>query len=279
MAIWEYWEKQREQLLPLIDKQTDLSGVIYQVRHAMIQAEQNALAQMTDDVLRQQAGVLMSGIKHSVALMDTPVAAQVWVAQKQERASQRVSPLMFASLVLFFLICAWCALRSQWLMLMLLLVSCALLISGYGQERRRNSRTQVQEESRVTLKPDASKLLSILDSQIKAVDRHINDFAFLNEQLRASSEYSDPAAVARAADLLEALYECDESQRAPADDAAKKLLESLGLQAIDYSEETSRLFNALPTKNETRTLTPAIVSTKEQRLLRRGTAAVHIGAA
>ena len=36
-----------------------------QQRHALLQTEQNALAEMTDDVLRQQAGVLMSPVSYT----------------------------------------------------------------------------------------------------------------------------------------------------------------------------------------------------------------------
>ena len=78
---------------------------------------------------------------------------------------------------------------------------------------------------------------------------------------------------------MEALYESDGEDMEGAHEAAKRLLSSLGLQAVDYSNETSRLFNALPSKTVTRTLSPAIVSAQDHQLLRRGTAAVRIDAA
>ena len=87
------------------------------------------------------------------------------------------------------------------------------------------------------------------------------------------------ATLARAADLMEALYECDGEVRETAGEAARKLLAGLGLTALDYTEENRRLFNALPSKSETRTLSPAIVSLEDRRLLRRGTAAVRTDAA
>ena len=48
------------------------------------------------------------------------------------------------------------------------------------------------------------------------------------------------------------------------------------LIAVPYSEQTARLFTALPTKNETRTIAPAIVTSDDFGLLRRGTAAVKM---
>ena len=82
-----------------------------------------------------------------------------------------------------------------------------------------------------------------------------------------------------AADLMEALYECEGEVPEAAGEAARKMLAVMGLTALDYTEENRRLFNALPSKSETRTLSPAIVSLEDRRLLRRGTAAVRTDAA
>ena len=130
---------------------------------------------------------------------------------------------------------------------------------------------------RVVLKPDVERLLTLMDRQMRAIDRSLNDLAYLNEQLRGGLQTADAATLARAADLMEALYECDGEVREAAGEAARRMLAGLG--ALDYTEENRRLFNALPSKSETRTLSPAIVSLEDRRLLRRGTAAVRTDAA
>ena len=61
--------------------------------------------------------------------------------------------------------------------------------------------------------------------------------------------------------------------------ALKMCIRDRGLGALDYTEENRRLFNALPSKSETRTLSHDIVSLEDRRLLRRGTAAVRTDAA
>ena len=132
---------------------------------------------------------------------------------------------------------------------------------------------------RVVLKPDVERLLTLMDRQMRAIDRSLNDLAYLNEQLRGGLQTADAATLARAADLMEALYECDGEVPEAAGEAARKMLAVMGLTALDYTEENRRLFNALPSKSETRTLSPAIVSLEDRRLLRRGTAAVRTDAA
>ena len=137
----------------------------------------------------------------------------------------------------------------------------------------------MQNEARVTLRPNADRLFAILDGQLRAISRYVNDFAYLNDQLRTAPECANTALLARAADLLEALYEYDAAERADAEEAARRLLKNLGLEALDYSDEHSRLFTALPSKSVTRTLTPAIVSIEDGKLLRLGTAAVRMDVA
>ena len=279
MMIFDHWMIQKDRLPSLLDQQQDLSGVIYQLRHALLQTEQNALAEMTDDVLRQQAGVLFACIKNSVGLLEAHIAAQVWVPQKVQQTQYAPLKTRLLPLAVFLLAAAVCVLRSEWILFALITAGLALSAVSVFQRQKEQGSSDPTAETRVSLKPDTDKILGILDGQIRAIDRYLNDFSYLNEQLRGSSDCSDPVAVSRASDLLEALYECSEEDRAPADEAARKLLESLGLRALDYTEETSRYFNALPSKNTTRTLAPAIFSIKDQRLLRRGTAVVRMEAA
>lgn len=99
---------------------------------------------------------------------------------------------------------------------------------------------------------------------MRAIDRSLNDLAYLNEQLRGGLQTADAATLARAADLMEALYECDGEVPEAAGEAARKMLAVMGLTALDYTEENRRLFNALPSKSETRTLSPAIVSLEDR---------------
>ena len=210
--------------------------------------------------------------------MEVQTNAQIWVPRK---------PIAKASLKawlpsLFFLILAvvYCVFQALWLPMLLIFGGLLLGFSVRIHEQKKHTPDEVTEDRmRVTVELNAEKLIVLMDGQLHAVDRYLNDFRYLNELLKGSSDCTDPAAISHASELLEALYECDSDEREAAEEAAKQLLESLGLKALDYSEENSRYFNALPSKNTTRTLSPAIFSIKDHRLLRRGTAAVKIEAA
>lgn len=279
MNVLNHWEQQKQALRPALEEQPDMGGVVYQVRHALLQTEQNALAEITDDALRQQAGVLMSGLKTSVGLLEANITTKVWVRQKAAGHSKRrgAYTLWIIAALVQTLVGVYCYFKGfalAWIgALAVLLLSVAALVS------MRPKPAQQDDEMRITLRPDIERLLGLLDGQVRAVDRALNDFSYLNDQLRGGSEGADPATLARAADLMEALYESDSVADAPAFEAARRILESMGLCALEYSEENRRLFNALPSKSETRTLSPAILTREDGKLLRRGTAAVRIDAA
>lgn len=280
MNVFEHWQNQREPLRSRLAELNSMADVVYEVRHAILQTEQNALADMSDDVLRQQAGVMMSALKNSVGLLEAQITAQVWVPQKQPKAAKPTRENRLLRLISFVLAAAaiaWCYWKGQYVGSCL--AACALLTGVLSMYLRPAPAASAPDESRVTLRPDVERLLGILDGQMRSVDRCVNDFAYLNEQMRGHADVTDPAALSRAADLMEALYEADSAELGDAHDAARRLLASLGLCAVDYCAETSRLFNALPSKTDTRTLSPAIVSAQDHQLLRRGTAAVRMGAA
>ena len=278
MSIQDHWQEQKEVLRPKIADLDTAAEVVQQVRHALLQVEQNALAEFTDDVLRQQAGVLLSGVKQSIGLLEAHMAAQVWVPQKQPKSSlgkERIIPALVAAalVVLLALYCNWKGL------LLGTLLAAGALAAGIFAWFWKPAAPVMQDEARVTFKPDTDRLFAILDGQIRSVDRYVKDFSYLNDQLRSGSNPADDASLSRAADLMEVLYECCEEDRASLEEPSQRLLAALGLQALNYSAETSRFFNALPSKTTTRTLSPAIVSVQDQRLLRRGTAAVRMDVA
>lgn len=281
MSVYDHWQAQRASLRTALEAQSDMAGIVYQIRHALLQTEQNALAELTDDVLRQQAGVLMSALKNCVGLLEANIVAQVWVPQKAAapKTARGSRTLGVIAAVALLALCVYGYLKGD---AILCLAALAALITGAAAllaARKKAPAAIPQDEARVTLKPDLDRLFSILDGQVRAVDRSLNDLAYLNEQLRGGSDLADTSALARAAGLMESLYDLDGASAGPALDAARSLLSSLGLCALDYSSENQRLFNALPSKSETRTLSPAILSVQDHRLLRRGTAAVRITAA
>lgn len=277
MSAFECWEEQRESLRAALKDQTSVADQVYAIRHALMQTEQNTLAQQSDEVLRQQMGVLFSLVKGSVGFLETPVAATSWVAQsrKAEKQGGKAWLVVLTALLMIFsgLCCYFRGIVLGWVSALAALIagSAALLT-----ERRKGRKAAVHDEVRVTLQPDVERLLAVLDGQLRAIDRCANDFAYLNDSLRGREQGSS-AMAERLADLMETVYDLSGDERDEMAGAVEGLLNGLGFRAMEYSEENSRLFTVLPSKNETRTISPAIVSAEDFRLIRRGTAAVRQG--
>lgn len=274
MSAFECWEEQRESLRAALKDQTSVADQVYAIRHALMQTEQNTLAQQSDEVLRQQMGVLFSLVKGSVGFLETPVAATSWVAQsrKAEKQGGKAWLVVLMALLMIFsgLCCYFRGIVLGWVSAL------AALIAGSAALLTERRKATGHDEVRVTLQPDVERLLAVLDGQLRAIDRCANDFAYLNDSLRGREQGSS-AMAERLADLMEAVYDLGGDERDEIAGAVEGLLNGLGFRAMEYSEENSRLFTVLPSKNETRTLSPAIVSAEDFRLIRRGTAAVRQG--
>lgn len=279
MSILQHWQNQKESLQANLTDQMSAADVVRHVRHTLLQVEQNALAEMDDDLLRQQASVLMGSLKSAIGLLEAHGTAKIWVAQKSVSTPVSLKRLWQIAAGVLAALAVWSIFRDEWLSLALVITGLAIGFCALLFERKESASVLPKDEVQASVTVDLNRLFAILDGQLRSMDRYLSDFSYLNDQARGGADSADAITLSRAADLMEALYDCDEAERASAEEAARRLLEKLGLQALDYCEEHSRLFNALPSKSTTRTLSPAIVSIKEQQLLRRGTAAVRIDVA
>lgn len=280
MGAYECWEEQKPKLQSSIQEVEGAAGLAYALRHTLAQVEQNTLAEQPDDLLRQQTGVLFGCCKAAANLLDVPVAAKVWVAQAQPEKSASRGPgaLWLSAALLQLLAVGYCYLRGQLLTGGLLLIALGMaLVAFIGGARKRKKKAEAPPQSRVTLRPDQEKLFLEVDAQMRAVDRYVNDFDYLNQQLRGQPQGAlDGKTVGLVADMLEALYEHDEDGQGFAVEAVDRMLQSLGLQLVQYTPDTRQLFTVLPSKTATRTMVPALLAREDQRLLRRGTAAVQL---
>ena len=277
MGAYQCWCGQREKLRESLRDCAETSGAAYLVRHAIAQTEQNTMAEQPDDLLRQQTGILFSCFKTSIGLLDVTVATKVWVAQSQKTAPKRAGSASLLAIAALLLVAAGLLAYTKGLWLVWLPIAAALALGVVGlivSRRGQRKEAPAEDTVRVTARPDAKKLFAAVDAQMEAIDRCINDFAYLNEQLLLKKGTPDAQNLTLISDMLEALYEADDETREAATLAADRVLEGMGMRAVGYAPENDAMFTVLPSKTETRTIVPAIVALDDNRLLRRGTAAV-----
>lgn len=277
MTAFEIWQKEREHLSLSLHKENSMADVVFSIRHALMQTEQNLLAEQSDDILRQQLGVLFSLAKGSLSYVEVPITATTWVAQSEKKASPGAKKILLR--LLPCLLCAACGILCYfknfapgWILSLLSTFSFLFtLLPAKKPAAAKNGASP-----RVTLEPDVERLLSIVDGQMRSIDRCMNDFAYLNNSMRGDDHSANAALAGRMADLMEAVYDLDPEDRSAVEDTAQSIFADMGLTALDYSAENAKLFTTLPSKTENRTIAPAIVATDDYRLIRRGTAAVKL---
>lgn len=282
MTAYESWQEQREELGKEITRQQELSGVIYAIRHALLQTEQNVLASQNDDVLRQQMGVLFALLKNSISLLNVPLSSTTWTAasRRNEKRLGRGFPFLLAAGLVLLCAILWSYAKKDLLGWVLPLAAVVLCVFGLLLNRKSSKeKADLKPQLKVTHSIDAEALLNAIDAQIMMIDRCTNDFTYLNQSLRSPSGGIGVQNLEAVSDLLEVLYAYDDDLRQQSDEAISQLLSEMGLETMEYTLENQKLFNQLPSKDMTRTLCPAILSAEDHRLLRRGTAVVRTDAA
>lgn len=278
MSAYQCWLAQREKLRDSLKATGDTSAAAYLVKHALAQVEQNTMAEQTDDLLRQQTGILFACSKTSLNLLDISITTRVWVARQQsvKTSKRRLSFWVMLCACLLQALCGVAAyLQALPLFWVPLCAALAATIAGWVFLRRAPAQEATDEDHlHVTAKPDTEKLFAAIDAQMRAVDRYISDFAYLNEQNTPANHAAELQNLSALAALLETVYGLEADAQPEAVEAVQRLMVGMGVSAVLYGAETARLFTVLPSLGETRTLVPAIVSEQNGALLLRGTAAV-----
>ena len=277
MSAYLCWMSERERLREALQAAADTTGAVYATRHTLAQVEQNTMAEQPDDLLRQQTGILFSCLKTSINLLDISITTQVWVAQSQVVKSKASPSRWFLAIAILVqvVVALFAYLRADLFVWVPLAGSIIVTALGWIVLGRKAKAARPGEDRlKVSAHPDTAQLFHAIDAQMQAIDRHINDFAYLNDQIALRYGASDVQHVPELATLMEAIYANEGDAGEEAVNAAEQLLDRLGVRAVQYDSTQSQRFTVLPSITQTNTLTPALVSKKDGTLLYRGTAAV-----
>ena len=261
-------EEQRESLRAALKDQTSVADQVYAIRHALMQTEQNTgstkrRSAPAADGRAVQSGEGFCGLFGNAGSRHF-MGGAVPAGRKAERqgvaggADGAFDDLQRA--VLLFpqgIALGWVSALAA-----LIAGSAALLT-----ERRKSRSHRCTDEVRVTLQPDVERLLARCWTGSYALSTAaLNDFAYLNDSsAEAAKQPAVPPWLERACRPDGGTFticggEVPEAGRNSrrCGRAARTVMGLTGPWTI--SEETSRLFTVLPSKNETRTISPAIVS-------------------
>lgn len=273
--IWQHWQAPREALKQKLAVREDVSKVLYETRHALLQTEQNAMAEASDDITRQQIGLLFKTLTDGLVFLSVPTTVQTWHLEVPQTVSRKPAVqqrLLYAILcAVQVLMALYCINQHLWLLLIPML-GCVVFCGWMAFQKNTPATPQeaLTPDAHVLL--DSENLLSLLDEQIRELDRLLADIEVLNEQLRGDPACTDQNTMNRFSELMEALYNGEDDASGDVIHTAEMILADMGVVLQNYSKEQSRYFSVLPTLNKARTIRPALISQKDGTLLCRGLA-------
>lgn len=276
MSAYDCWNEQKERLRKSLAQNQGQRQLSHAVRLAVAQVEQSAMAGQSDDTLRQQMGILFGLCKTCADWLDVTQTATTWTPVSAKQTKRKSGGrLVWTGIGLALQVAAGLYCYGKGWTLGWIAMAAAVVCAVAAVVTRPQTTEPVLEEMQVTVRPDLERLLGVMDALMRAIDRYMNDFAYLNEQVAGSGALNPDGRMAGLmAEMMEALYSCGDEAGSSATEAAIRTLKELGMEAVSYTPQTARLFTVLPSKTETATLSPAILSAKDGHLLRMGTAVV-----
>ena len=267
MDIAEMWSLRRSALERELATESGASGMMRKARHVFSQMEQELLAGYTDDAARQRVGVLTGVFKHSLDLITLPQSVRDVSEKTVSSPAEKLLPAGAACGIAVTLL--YGLYRND----RALEILCAVLLLALGILMLVSRRKTKLPENRYETCPDTAAFLRQLDSQISLLSRSLQDLDVLDRSLQTGDPARAPS-LSGISGMLETVSQMDEEDRRALGADLDRLLNAIDLKAVEYSLENAGLFDLLPSKNITRTLSPALLDAREGTLLRRGTAAV-----
>jgi len=197
---------------------------------------------------------------------------------QEEKTKRKLRP----GAVIALLLAAVCALGAALLIRAYPAVGWGLLAAGAVFTFAAGRLWFRERETRAELGLDADAVWKTLCRTAETMDRKIESFsaqakAWEEEQAAknaAGAEIMDPEELQLFSDLLEALYAGSGDYSLRQLKKIRPYLRRRGIEIVDLDGENAGAFEMLPTKNETRTLRPALKA--GDRLLLAGRAAEHV---
>lgn len=276
MSAYENWCQQTEALKSSLTAEHQIDRCIYQIRHAVMQTEQSTLSEIEDDVLRQQCGILFHGLKHDLDMMTAVTPGTVLCEREKTNADQRFLQIPdVLILCVFFMITVLSLLRLQWILAAAGAIGAGVtLICAKLRSNKPSSAFRGTMKS--TVQPDTERMIALVSESMSEIDRCVIDLEYLNSTSSSEANAPNRKLAGNASALLTALYDLrsEGTDTSEALLAITRLLECEHIAFCDYSPDQARLFSVLPSKNDSCTVTPALLDEKDGALLYRGTAVV-----
>ena len=274
---WREIKDETRKEISLEDKTVqDIKNILVQkienIQHSVMSEEKNSK-------LRQQIGILFTILKENFNLYNTLGSVRIWSEENIEIYKQK-GDIVFLTLIHCVLFYSLWYTFSQGIKLghyimtgvgVIGLISEILVILLILKKYRENSK-MIETVQKTEINLNIGKILEFMDKNMENLDRYIEELSILNGLEDKKDNNLDK-------NILEVFQKLDEVEKTDNQiimSTLNKEIESIllrnNIEKIEYSDNTEKYFDVLPSKNSTMTIKSAFVEKDTQKVFVRGVA-------
>lgn len=280
MKAVDKWRELKEETKKEISAE---NKTVQDIKNILVQKieniQHNVMSEEKNSKLRQQIGILFTILKENFNIYNTLGSVRIW-SEENIKVYKQKGNIVFLTLmhcVLFYSL--WYSF-SQGIKLNYYtmigvgiagLVSEILILLLILKKYREDSKI-VETVQKTEINLNIDKIMEFMDRNMEALDRYIEELTILNGLENKKESNLDK-------NILEVFQKFDEIEKTDnkvivpmVNKEIENILLSNNIEKIEYSKETEKYFDILPSKNSTMTIKSAFIEKDSNKVFVRGVA-------
>lgn len=280
MKAVDKWRELKEETKKEISAE---NKTVQDIKNILVQKieniQHNVMSEEKNSKLRQQIGILFTILKENFNIYNTLGSVRIW-SEENIKVYKQKGNIVFLTLmhcVLFYSL--WYSF-SQGIKLNYYtmvgvgvagLVSEILIVLLILKKYREDSKI-IETVQKTEINLNIDKIMEFMDRNMEALDRYIEELTILNGLENKKESNLDK-------NILEVFQKFDEIEKTDnkvivpiVNKEIENILLANNIEKIEYSKETEKYFDILPSKNSTMTIKSAFVEKDSNKVFVRGVA-------
>lgn len=280
MKAVDKWRELKEETKKEISAE---NKTVQDIKNILVQKieniQHNVMSEEKNSKLRQQIGILFTILKENFNIYNTLGSVRIW-SEENIKVYKQKGNIVFLTLmhcVLFYSL--WYSF-SQGIKLNYYtmigvgiagLVSEILILLLILKKYREDSKI-IETVQKTEINLNIDKIMEFMDRNMEALDRYIEELTILNGLENKKESNLDK-------NILEVFQKFDEIEKTDnkvivpiVNKEIENILLSNNIEKIEYSKETEKYFDILPSKNSTMTIKSAFIEKDSNKVFVRGVA-------
>lgn len=280
MKAVDKWRELKEETKKEISAE---NKTVQDIKNILVQKieniQHNVMSEEKNSKLRQQIGILFTILKENFNIYNTLGSVRIW-SEENIKVYKQKGNIVFLTLmhcVLFYSL--WYSFSqgiklNYYIMIgvgIAGLVSEILILLLILKKYREDSKI-IETVQKTEINLNIDKIMEFMDRNMEALDRYIEELTILNGLENKKESNLDK-------NILEVFQKFDEIEKTDnkvivpmVNKEIENILLSNNIEKIEYSKETEKYFDILPSKNSTMTIKSAFIEKDSNKVFVRGVA-------